>query len=63
MVEKAVQTLHADRSRLRGLVVSQEQEPQRWDRRRPQMTRGESSQARRATGATNRVAAMKGKVT
>ncbi|XP_028265819.1 protein LSM14 homolog B [Parambassis ranga] len=59
MVEKAVQTLQADRSRLRGLAVSQEQDPQRWDRRRPQMTRGESSQTRRATGATNRAATMR----
>ncbi|XP_040920334.1 protein LSM14 homolog B isoform X2 [Toxotes jaculatrix] len=47
MVEKAVQTLQMERSRQRrGLTASQEQE-QRWDRRRPQRTRGESSKTRR----------------
>ncbi|XP_076597753.1 protein LSM14 homolog B [Chaetodon auriga] len=52
MVEKAVQTLHVQRPwQRRGSTVSQEQE-QRWERRRPQRTRGESVQARRGTGAT-----------
>uniref|UniRef100_A0A3B4XRB8 LSM family member 14B n=1 Tax=Seriola lalandi dorsalis TaxID=1841481 RepID=A0A3B4XRB8_SERLL len=47
MVEKAVQTLQMERSRQwRGLTPSQEQE-QRWDRRRLQRTRGDSSQTRR----------------
>ncbi|XP_030277916.1 protein LSM14 homolog B isoform X2 [Sparus aurata] len=50
MVEKAVQTLHVDRSRQRrGSTASQEQE-QRWERRRPQRTRGESFQSRKGTG-------------
>ncbi|XP_070696154.1 protein LSM14 homolog B [Pempheris klunzingeri] len=53
MVEKAVQTLHVERSsQRRGLTASQEQE-QRWERR-PQRTRGEGSQTRRGTGATMR---------
>ncbi|XP_073326494.1 protein LSM14 homolog B [Pagrus major] len=52
MVEKAVQTLHVERSRQRrGSTESQEQE-QRWERRRPQRTRGESFQTRRGTGAS-----------
>ncbi|XP_035863836.1 protein LSM14 homolog B isoform X1 [Sander lucioperca] len=51
MVEKAVQTLHVDRSRQRGgLTPSREQERQ-WEKRRPQRPRGESSQTRRGTGA------------
>ncbi|XP_056241504.1 protein LSM14 homolog B isoform X1 [Seriola aureovittata] len=50
MVEKAVQTLQMERSRQwRGLTPSQEQE-QRWDRRRLQRTRGDSSQTRRGSG-------------
>ncbi|XP_068996731.1 protein LSM14 homolog B [Embiotoca jacksoni] len=58
MVEKAVQTLHVERVwQRRGLTPSQEQ---RWDRRRPQSTSGESFQARGATGATSRVAVMRG---
>ncbi|XP_041802517.1 protein LSM14 homolog B-like [Chelmon rostratus] len=52
MVEKAVQTLNVQRSwQRRGSAVSQEQE-QRWERRRPQRTRGESVQMRRGAGAT-----------
>ncbi|KAG8002547.1 Protein LSM14-like protein B [Nibea albiflora] len=52
MVEKAVQTLHVERSwQRRGSAASQEQE-QRWERRRPQRTRGESFQTRSVTGAT-----------
>ncbi|XP_034733063.1 protein LSM14 homolog B isoform X1 [Etheostoma cragini] len=51
MVEKAVQTVQVDRSRLRGgLTPSREQERQ-WERRRPQRPRGASSQTRRGTGA------------
>uniref|UniRef100_A0A3B4VPQ0 LSM family member 14B n=1 Tax=Seriola dumerili TaxID=41447 RepID=A0A3B4VPQ0_SERDU len=50
MVEKAVQTLQMERSRQwRGLNPSQEQE-QRWERRRLQRTRGDSSQTRRGSG-------------
>ncbi|KAE8293679.1 Protein LSM14-like protein B Protein FAM61B-like protein RNA-associated protein 55B [Larimichthys crocea] len=54
MVEKAVQTLHVERSwQRRGSTASQEQD-QRWERRRPQRTRGESFQTRKVTGATMR---------
>lgn len=54
MVEKAVQTLHVDRSRQRrGSTASQEQE-QRWERRRPQRTRGESFQSRKGTGPSSK---------
>ncbi|XP_071332841.1 protein LSM14 homolog B isoform X2 [Trachinotus anak] len=53
MVEKAVQTLHMERSRQRrSLIPSQEQEQQRRDRRWPQRTRGDSSQTRRGSGTT-----------
>ncbi|XP_070767026.1 protein LSM14 homolog B [Enoplosus armatus] len=54
MVEKAVQTLHVERpGQRRGLIASQEQEQeQRWERRRPPRTRVESFQTRRGTGAT-----------
>ncbi|XP_044068479.1 protein LSM14 homolog B isoform X2 [Siniperca chuatsi] len=51
MVEKAVQTLNVERSgQRRGLTASQERE--QWWERRPQRTRGESSQTRRGAGAT-----------
>ncbi|XP_067383229.1 protein LSM14 homolog B-like isoform X2 [Channa argus] len=58
MVEKAVQTLHVERSgEKRGLTASQEQEQrqgqeqeQQWERRRPRRTRGDGSQTRRGTG-------------
>lgn len=56
MVEKAVQTLHVERSR-RGSSASQEQEQeqeQRWERRRLQRTGGEGFQARTGTGATSK---------
>ncbi|CAJ1084852.1 LOW QUALITY PROTEIN: protein LSM14 homolog B [Xyrichtys novacula] len=54
MVEKAVQTLHVDRSRQRRpLTASQEQE-WRWERRRPLRTRQESPQTRGISGATRR---------
>ncbi|XP_034552063.1 protein LSM14 homolog B isoform X2 [Notolabrus celidotus] len=49
MVEKAVQTLHVDRSR-RPLTATQEQ----WWERRPPRTRRESPQPRRGTGPTRR---------
>ncbi|XP_044207537.1 protein LSM14 homolog B [Thunnus albacares] len=52
MVEKAVQTLHVEKSwQRRGFTAPQEQE-QRWERRRPQRTRGETSQTRGSTRAT-----------
>ncbi|GAA6216447.1 protein LSM14 homolog B [Lates japonicus] len=52
MVEKAVQTLHMERSwQRRGLTASQERE-QRWERWRPQRTRGESPQTRGGTRTT-----------
>ncbi|XP_022594777.1 protein LSM14 homolog B-like [Seriola dumerili] len=54
MVEKAVQTLQMERSRQwRGLNPSQEQE-QRWERRRLQRTRGDSSQTRRGSGTISK---------
>ncbi|XP_054639704.1 protein LSM14 homolog B [Dunckerocampus dactyliophorus] len=46
MVEKAVQTLRVEDSRQRGLPASQEQEQeqaQRWEKRRPFRTRGETT--------------------
>ncbi|XP_035501414.2 protein LSM14 homolog B isoform X1 [Scophthalmus maximus] len=49
-VEKAVQTLHVERSmQRRSLTVSQEQEPW-WERRRPQRTREEGPKSRRGPG-------------
>ncbi|XP_042347615.1 protein LSM14 homolog B-like [Plectropomus leopardus] len=52
MVEKAVQTLHVDRSRQTGGLTAPQEREQLWERRRPQRPRGESSQTRRGTGAT-----------
>ncbi len=54
MVEKAVQTLHVERSRQRGgLNASQEQEPW-WESRRPPGTGGGSFQTRRGTGVASK---------
>uniref|UniRef100_A0A3B5AU53 LSM family member 14B n=1 Tax=Stegastes partitus TaxID=144197 RepID=A0A3B5AU53_9TELE len=50
MVEKAVQTLHVDRSRQRRGVTAFRTQEQQWDRGRPQRTSGGSSQIRRGTG-------------
>ncbi|XP_054465682.1 protein LSM14 homolog B isoform X1 [Anoplopoma fimbria] len=52
MVEKAVQTLHVDRSRQRGGLTASEERAQQWERMRPQRPRVESSQTRRGTGAS-----------
>ncbi|CAK6957492.1 protein LSM14 homolog B [Scomber scombrus] len=52
MVEKAVQTLHVEKPwQRRGLTAPPEPE-QRWDRRRPQRTRGETFQTRGNNRAT-----------
>nr|XP_046252655.1 protein LSM14 homolog B isoform X2 [Scatophagus argus] len=46
MVEKAVQTLHVERSRQRGGSIAFREQEQRLDRRRPQRTSGENFQTR-----------------
>lgn len=68
-MEKAVQTLQAERSRQRrGFTAFQEQEKQQQqppppllpqqqqqgERRRPQMARGDDTQKRRGTGTTSK---------
>lgn len=54
MVEKAVQTLHVERSMQRGASAISPDQDQWQERRRPQRTRGESFQPRMGTGATSK---------
>uniref|UniRef100_UPI0037E80B45 protein LSM14 homolog B n=1 Tax=Semicossyphus pulcher TaxID=241346 RepID=UPI0037E80B45 len=54
MVEKAVQTLQADRSSLRRPLTSSQEPEQWWERRRPPRDRQESPLTRRAPGATRK---------
>lgn len=52
-MEKAVQTLHVERSRQRRDLAAPEEQEQRWERR-PQRVRGETSQSRRVIGARSK---------
>lgn len=51
MVEKAVQTLHVERSWPRRELTTPQEKDQRWDRRRAPGVRGQTSQSRRVIGA------------